>query len=49
MNCRKTSEKLARQMESVRHKRVMSVKHRIASGRYKISNQTLARALFLAL
>ena len=49
MNSKKTTEQLAREMDAVRRKRVASIKNKLRSGRYKVSNQTLARALFLAL
>ena len=49
MNSKKASEKLAREMAAERHKRVLNIKHKLDSGKYKVKNQTLARALFLAL
>lgn len=48
MNSKKTSEKLARQLSAMRHKKVLALKSRISSGRYKVDNATLAKALFLS-
>ncbi len=48
VNTEKTSEKIARQLAQIRHKRVRSLKNRIGKGRYRISNVTLAKALILA-
>lgn len=47
MNTVLTSKKLERQLSSVRHSKVKRLKSRIATGKYKINNLALARALFL--
>ncbi len=48
MNAKRTSEKLARQLRSVRQKRIQSLKSKIVNGRYKVDNSLVAKALFLA-
>ena len=48
MDPKKTSQKMARQLNNVRHKKIANLKTRIAKGKYRISNSELAKALFLA-
>jgi anti-sigma28 factor (negative regulator of flagellin synthesis) len=40
--------KLARQMRSVRHQKIKSLKKQISSGKYFVTADDLAKALFLA-
>jgi anti-sigma28 factor (negative regulator of flagellin synthesis) len=42
------SGKLARQMASMRHKKIQSLKTKITSGKYRVDNLSIAKALFLA-
>ncbi|NMC62604.1 MAG: flagellar biosynthesis anti-sigma factor FlgM [SAR324 cluster bacterium] len=48
MDPQKTSKKFAKQLNSLRHKKVLSLKNRIAKGKYKISNLEIAKALFMS-
>lgn len=48
INSKRESEKLAKELASVRQKKISRIKTRIASGKYKISACELAKALFLA-
>lgn len=48
MNSKKASDKLARELCSVRQKKIMKIKSKIVAGRYRVNNMDLAKALFLA-
>ena len=48
MDAKKTSQKMARQLQNVRHRRIANLKMRIAKGKYRISNAELAKALFMS-
>lgn len=48
MNSLKESEKLAKQLNAIRQKKISRLKSRIVSGKYKVNNMDLAKALFLA-
>ena len=42
------SEKLVKQLSGVRRKKIQKIKSRISSGKYKVDNLRLAKALFMA-
>jgi len=44
----RTAEKIARQLNAVRQRRIKALKNKIASGQYLVDNAVLARALFMA-
>jgi len=48
MNSNKTSEKMAKQLAAIRHKKIEKLRNKIASGKYRVGNMDLAKALFLA-
>ena len=48
MNAAKTTERLVRQLSCVRQKKILQIKSKISSGKYKVNNLELAKALFLA-
>lgn len=48
MNSHKTSEKLLKQLNEVRQKKISRIKSKITAGKYRVSNEALAKALFLA-
>ena len=48
MNSKRTSNVIARQMDSVRKKKIKKLKNRIVSGKYQINNMELAISLFMA-
>ena len=48
MNPKKESDKIAKQLSSVRQKKIAKLKAQITTGRYHITNAALAKALFLA-
>ena len=48
MDPKKTSKKMARQLNNIRHRKIAHLKTRIARGKYKISNSELAKALFMS-
>ena len=45
---RSTPEKLVKQLSAVRKKKLERIKSKIQSGKYKINNWDLAKALFLS-
>lgn len=48
IDSRKVSEKLARQLSGVRRKRILAIRAKILSGRYKINASKLVKALLLS-
>lgn len=48
MDSKKASEKLERQLSSVRNRKIQKLKNRISSGKYHIDTFCLAKALFLS-
>jgi anti-sigma28 factor (negative regulator of flagellin synthesis) len=48
MNSKKESEKLAKELEAVRYRKIRKIRSRISSGSYHISNKLLAKSLFIA-
>lgn len=48
MDPKKASQKMAQQLNNIRHKKVANLKLRIAKGKYRVSNADLAKALFLS-
>ena len=48
MNSYKVSDKLMKQLNSVRQKKISKLKNKIIAGKYRVSNVALAKALFLA-
>jgi anti-sigma28 factor (negative regulator of flagellin synthesis) len=48
MSSNVASEKLVRQLSGVRRKKIEKLKTKITSGKYKIDNLRLAKALFMA-
>lgn len=48
MDSKITSEKLAKQLASIRDKKVKRLKTQISSGKYQVNNFSLAKALFFA-
>lgn len=48
LNSSKISNKYIKQLSSVRQKKIMKIRHKIVAGKYRISNEALAKALFLA-
>lgn len=48
-NRKKATEKLAKQMISVRQRRIRKIKSKISSGTYRVPNGLLARALLFSL
>jgi anti-sigma28 factor (negative regulator of flagellin synthesis) len=48
MNTARVSSVLAKQLATIRRKKIQKLKSRIAAGRYSVSNTALAKALFLA-
>ena len=48
MDAKKTSERLARQLEMVRQTKVKKIKERLSKGNYKVENVVIAKALFIA-
>lgn len=47
MDAKKTSERLARQLEMVRQTKIKAIRLKLAKGNYKIENKALARSLFV--
>lgn len=48
MNTARVSSELAKELASIRRKKIQKLKAKIAAGRYTVSNAVLAKALFLA-
>ena len=48
MNNAVASKKLAHQLSIIRQRKITKIRAKIANGRYRIDNDQLARALFLA-
>jgi len=48
MNSRKVADKLAKQLDSIRSKKIQAIKSRISEGKYQVNNLAIAKALFLA-
>lgn len=48
MNSGAVSTKILRQLSSVRRKKIQKIKSKITSGKYKVDNLQLAKALFMA-
>ena len=48
MNSKNATNKMAKQLGAVRQKRIAELQKRITSGKYKVSNMEIAKALFLA-
>jgi len=48
MNSEIASAKLVRQLSSVRRKKIAKLKTKVVSGKYKIDNLALAKALFMS-
>ena len=48
MNKKKQTDKMARELISVRLKKINRLKQKIHSGKYKVNNEELAKALFLS-
>ncbi|MCO6432348.1 MAG: flagellar biosynthesis anti-sigma factor FlgM [Deltaproteobacteria bacterium] len=48
MNSKRESEKLAKQLNNLRARKISKLKSRIVAGKYHVSNMDLAKALFLA-
>ena len=48
MNCRRESSRIARQLTTVRQKKIDKIKTKILAGKYRIDNLEIAKALFLA-
>ena len=44
----KASERIMRQLSTVRRKKIEKLKNKIVSGKYKVDNLSLAKALFMA-
>lgn len=44
----RTSEKIAKQLSTLRQRKIKQLKLKIEAGQYQIDNAALARALFLA-
>jgi anti-sigma28 factor (negative regulator of flagellin synthesis) len=47
MNSKKATEKLARELDAIRYRKIRKIKDRICSGTYRVSNKLLAKALFV--
>lgn len=45
MNAKKITSKLAKQLSTVRNKKVQKLKAQISSGQYQVNNLDLARAI----
>jgi anti-sigma28 factor (negative regulator of flagellin synthesis) len=48
MNSQKVTNKFLKQLTTVRQKKILRLRSKIVSGKYRISNEALAKALFLA-
>ena len=48
MNSKKASERLARQLNQVRQKKVEKLKAQIVTGQYQVNNSAVARSLFFS-
>lgn len=48
MNQAVASEKIVRELSNVRRKKIQKIKSKITSGKYRIDNVRLAKALFMA-
>lgn len=48
MNSQVASEKIVTQLSGVRRKKIQKIKNKISSGKYRIDNVRLAKALFMA-
>ncbi|MBX7145255.1 MAG: flagellar biosynthesis anti-sigma factor FlgM [Oligoflexia bacterium] len=48
MNSRIASEKIVQQLSNVRRRKIKRLKTKITSGKYRIDNLSLAKALFLS-
>ncbi|MBN8549148.1 MAG: flagellar biosynthesis anti-sigma factor FlgM [Deltaproteobacteria bacterium] len=48
METQVTSEKMVNQLSGVRRKKIQKIKNKISSGKYRIDNVRLAKALFMA-
>lgn len=48
MDSKSGSEKLLRQLSKIRRKKISKLKNKITSGKYKVDNLSLAKALFLS-
>ncbi len=48
MESQVASEKIVTQLSGVRRKKIQKIKNKISSGKYRIDNVRLAKALFMA-
>lgn len=48
MNTARVSSELAKELATIRRKKIQRLKAKIAAGKYSVSNAALAKALFLA-
>lgn len=47
LDSKKTTDKLKRQLENVRRRKIAKMKSRIGSGSYRVSSEAVAKALLL--